>query len=102
MQFHTDITRRSLALHTAIAEKLLADPSLLSIARANIERWSSTSHHSAKYFTRWLEILDLPLAELLIAITSETEEMIELRQSSPFAGVLTPKERWRIYETFRA
>ena len=38
---HQRIDRRSLALHRAIADKLREDPALISIALANIERWSS-------------------------------------------------------------
>jgi hypothetical protein len=30
----------------------------------------------------------------------ETEHMTAMRQATPFAGVLTPKERWAIYEEF--
>jgi hypothetical protein len=101
MQSHSDINRRSIALHAAIAQKIAINPDLLSIARVNIDRWSGSGAYSNPYFNRWLDVLSLPLPEILIAITAETEEMIELRQSSPFAGVLTPKERWRIYETFR-
>jgi hypothetical protein len=85
----------------AIAQKIAINPDLLSIARVNIDRWSGSGAHSNPYFNRWLEVLSLPLPDILKAITADTEEMIELRQSSPFAGVLTPKERWRIYETFR-
>jgi hypothetical protein len=35
-------------------------------------------------------------------MTGFDEDAIRLRQSSPFAGVLTPAERRRIYEAFRS
>jgi hypothetical protein len=35
-------------------------------------------------------------------LVSRSERATRLRQSSPFAGVLTPAERRRVYEAFRA
>jgi len=49
---------------------------------------------------RWLgecaRLLDGPVDELLEAMTSRSERGCELRQNSPFAGVLTQRERGRI------
>ena len=42
----------------------------------------------------------LPLDDLLHRLDQDTEQMRAMRQTSPFAGVLTPKERWAIYDTF--
>jgi hypothetical protein len=35
-------------------------------------------------------------------VTEQSENAARLRQSSPFAGVLSPAERKRIYDAFRA
>jgi hypothetical protein len=97
---HRRIDRRSIALHTAIAEKLRRDPSLLSIAFENLDRWSQTAVHSRPYLDGWRELLHRPLDELLSLLMDESEGMTAMRQNSPFAGVLTPQERWAIYDEF--
>jgi hypothetical protein len=35
-------------------------------------------------------------------MTSLRDKAVRLRQSSPFAGLLTPQERRRVYDAFRA
>jgi hypothetical protein len=97
---HQRIDRRSLALHRAIAEKLRADPSLMAIALDNIERRSRAGSRSQPYWDAWREILQRPLPEILDLLEDESERMTALRQATPFAGVLTPAERWAIYEEF--
>src|SRR5215813_6628526 len=97
---HERIDRRSLALHRAIAGKLRADPSLLAIAHDNLDRWSRTSGRSQPYLDAWREILKRPLDEVLTLLVEDSERMTAMRQSSPFAGVLEPKERWAIYAEF--
>ena len=99
-QGHERIDRRSLALHHAIAEKLRAQPSLIGIARENLERWAATAGRSAPYLDEWTRILDCPLEDVLRLIEQEGERMTALRQCSPFAGVLEPTERWAVYARF--
>jgi hypothetical protein len=99
---HDRLERRSLALHQAIADKLREHPELLSIAVGNIERWSQRRGRAQPYLDAWREILGLPFPELLNLIEEDSPRMAELRQSTPFAGVLDPRERWRIYDTFGA
>jgi hypothetical protein len=97
---HRRIDERSLALHRAMADKLREQAELLQIARDNIARWRVTAGRSLPYLDEWQRMLDGPLDKLLSAIESDGERMTALRQSSPFAGVLTPRERWAIYERF--
>jgi len=97
---HQRIDRRSLALHRAIAEKLRDNPALVAIAFDNIERWSRASGRSQPYWDAWREILHRPLPEILRLLVEESERMTALRQATPFAGVLTPAERWAIYDKF--
>ncbi len=47
---------------------------------------------------RWLALLDGPLDELLTALTADTVASRELRQNSPFVGVLTEEERTAILQ----
>jgi hypothetical protein len=100
LQGHGRIDRRSLALHRAIAEKLRANPTLLAIAHDNLDRWSLVGGRSQPYWDAWREILDRPLGEVLDLMLEDNERMTALRQATPFAGILTPKERWAIYERF--
>jgi hypothetical protein len=97
---HQRIDQRSLALHRAIAEKLRAEPALMAIALDNIERWSRTGGRSQPYWDAWREILTRPLPEISNLLVEESERMTALRQATPFAGVLTPAERWAIYDEF--
>jgi len=100
MNDHDRIDARSLAMHRAIAEKLRADPGLLAIAFDNIARWRPTAGRATWYLDRWEELLRRPFNEMLQEIQEDSEEMRAMRQSNPFAGVLTPKERWEIYDAF--
>ena len=99
---HDRLERRSLSLHRAIAEKLRQNPELLAIARDNLHRWMQKGGRSTPYWEQWREILKRPLEEILAAIVEDSPRMTELRQSAPFAGILDPKERWRIYDTFES
>jgi hypothetical protein len=97
---HQRIDQRSLALHRAIAGKLRADPSLLAVAHDNLERWSAQKGRSQPYWDAWRDILKRPLDEVLAIMVEESERMTAMRQASPFAGILTPRERWAIYDEF--
>jgi len=97
---HGRIDRRSIALHRAIAEKLRADPALLDIARQNLDRWSLQQGRSQPYWDAWRELLNLPLEDLLTRMVEDSERMTAMRQATPFAGILSPAERWAIYAEF--
>jgi hypothetical protein len=97
---HQRLERRSLALHRAIAEKLRARPELLAIARENLDRWSQTTGRSQPYWDAWRQVLSRPLPDILELMIEESEWMTAMRQATPFAGVLDPKERWAIYDQF--
>lgn len=101
MRSHEWIDQRSLALHERVARKLEANPQLLDIARANLERWlRSTPSPSLLEWRRLLE--EMPLPELLDLLRSHSERAAWLRQSSPFAGLLTPEERLAILRRYES
>jgi hypothetical protein len=87
-------------MHRAIAAKLIADPPLIAVAWDNLQRWRATAGRSLPYLEAWRELLNQPLEQVANRIQEDTEEMRAMRQSSPFAGVLTPRERWGIYDAF--
>jgi len=100
---HRLLDARSLAMHAVIAAKISRNRDLLEIPRRNLERWRKRWDKQAPaWFYEWQKILAQPWAAIAALITEPGEEATRLRQSSPFAGVLTPTERKRIYETFRA
>jgi hypothetical protein len=104
MRSHEWIDERSLALHEAVAARLEAQPQLLEVARANLQRWLAARPVVA--LREWQRLLDsLPLPQLVQLLRSPEEEAARLRQSSPFAGILSPAERQAIlarYESSRA
>ena len=99
---HRLLEARSLAMHALIARKIELNPTLLAIAHRNIERWSAQRRDgSPAWLEEWREVLKQPWQYVAALITEPSEHGARVRQSSPFAGVLTNEERWRIYETFR-
>lgn len=100
---HRLLDARSLAMHCKIAQKISRDPELLNIAKQNLARWRQKSAgENPRYLEEWRDILDRPWMEIADFITSISDDAIRLRSSSPFAGVLSAKERKRIYEAFGA
>ncbi len=100
---HRILDARSLAMHCKIAQKITRDPTLLDKAKANLERWIAKSGDPRpQYLREWQQILERPWPEIAELITSMSEDATRLRSSSPFAGILTARERELIYEAFRA
>jgi hypothetical protein len=97
---HARVEARSIALHKAIAAKLREHPELLAIAHDNLARWMADRGRSQPYFEEWKRILALPPEEMPALIVEDSERMTNLRQCTPFAGVLSPRERWDIYDAF--
>lgn len=90
-------------MHCLIAQKVAADPALIDVARRNVETWSARYGNSPpRALEEWRTILKRSWPEIAAAMTDPGETGTRLRQSSPFAGVLTASERRRVYEAFRA
>lgn len=100
---HRRLELRSLAMHTLIARKLARDPELLNVARNNLRHWGDRWGRGAPLWHKeWNVILKRPWREVAALITELSPLATRLRQSSPFAGVLTQEERKRIHDAFRA
>jgi len=100
---HRLLEARSLAMHAVIARKIERDPALLDIARRNLQRWRGRWERATPgWLNEWQELLKRPWPQIAALITEPSEHASRLRQSSPFAGVLTNAERWRIHAAFRA
>ena len=98
---HQDIEARSLALARAIVDRVDGDPEhrALALARQRCERWRKTA--PCADMERWADILAQSWASVRQVLLDPSEEGRRLRQSNPFCGVLTPRERWAIYRSFR-
>jgi len=96
--------RQSLWLHGAVAGHLVGDPEgTLERARSNLERLLTThpTGMSARWLVAWQSVLDGGLEAVLQTLTSLSPLAIELRQNSPFAGVLPHDERMGVLGAFR-
>lgn len=91
MATHAEIDSRSLAMATAIAERIDNRPELLDQVRG----WAGRHDHPA--VLEWRTILSGSWEDIRAVLLDETEEGKRLRQSSPFVGILTPQERWSFY-----
>lgn len=94
---------RSLAMHTLIAAKIDRDRRLLAIPRRNLKRWRVRSADTMPYWwIEWSGILKRRWPEIAAYLVDPGEHATRLRQSSPFAGILTANERRRLYDALRA
>jgi hypothetical protein len=84
MDPHRLAEERSLEYHRVVAERLADDPTLLERARERVGAWA--------------EYLSGPLASLQALLIDRGEQAAELRQSTPFAGALDPRERWQLWQ----
>jgi hypothetical protein len=99
---HTRLDERSLALHKLVAEKVRVTPELLDKARANVRRWQGASEDVSPALAEWAQILASPANEVIALLTERSARATRLRQSSPFAGILTEEERRAVYESYSA
>jgi hypothetical protein len=98
---HLLADERSLELHRAVSERLERDATILEKARARVVDWRRNNLVARPLADAWLEILGRPLPELMAFLIDRGERAQRLRQASPFAGVLDPRTRWRIWRDVR-
>jgi len=97
--------RRSLWLGYAIAGKLAANPPyVIRKAKENVTKLKSGHIRGAgrRWIDEWERLLDGPVDLVLDALTSRAPRARELRQNSPFAGVLTEQERLEVLAAFNS
>ena len=90
---HRFLDAVDLEMCRAIAKKIRQKPALMRIPQANLRRWQKKWGLSPAQ-REWKRILDKnPLERILKILTQENDEGQRLRQSDPFVGILTEKER---------
>jgi hypothetical protein len=98
-QGHRTAERRGLAYHQTVAERL--NEQMVDEARERIDRLAADRRLHPRYAERWRQLLSRPLSDIAQAISADEVESRDLRQNSPFAGVLNEQERRRIIEAIR-
>ena len=95
---------KSLRLHQALLTPMLVEPdAVISKARDNLNRWSRMHRPdgmTARYLEDWKRILNDGLDAIVDVVISPTQEARELRQNSPFAGVLPDETRRQVLRSF--
>jgi excisionase family DNA binding protein len=97
--------RRSLWLNRVVAGRVAQDPTrVLSHVRRNLDRFERIHEGTSvtRWLRRWREVLDAGPEAVMEMLTSTTPEAAELRQNSPFAGVLSERERMAALASFSA
>jgi excisionase family DNA binding protein len=92
-------------LHQAVVGRLVMEPDhVLSRARENLDRFSGVHKGTmAEYWLdQWRRTLDSGLDNVLTVLVSVDPQAIELRQNSPFTGILADEERAKVLASFRA
>ncbi len=105
---HRIIEMRSLAIHCLVAQKIEGNPRLLNQVKQTLDGWltrygdkGDKGDEVPRALTEWRTILRAPWPNIAALITSPGERSTRLRQSTPFASLLTAEERERIYAAFR-
>lgn len=93
-------------LHAALVCHLVNDPAaVLAKARGNIALGRQTGaidEHSEPYARQWESVLDAGIPAIIAALTGTSDRDDDLRSSTPFAGVLPPREVSAIKAAYRA
>jgi excisionase family DNA binding protein len=98
----TDDQLRSLWLHRAAAAHVAADPAgTLSRSRTALERALAREPAGERWLRDWLALIDRGPEAVMRTMTSTDPLARELRQNSPFLGLLDEAERLAILEAFR-
>lgn len=73
------------------------DPSIVDRARERVETWIREASVADYYAHGWRGALARPAESLQAFLVDPSEYARALRQVSPFAGVLSPTERWKLW-----
>lgn len=87
---------RSLALHQEVARRLVEHPELLDGIRERVRAWLVDGTVARPYAEAWQALLERAPEDVAIAIVDPSERARDMRQCSPFAGLLPSRDRWRI------
>jgi excisionase family DNA binding protein len=95
---------KALWLHRAVAGSLVTNPDeVLDKARANLDRLLRQHQNTMTemWLRRWQDTIDAGAEAVLEVLTSQDSDAVEMRQNSPFAGVLSEPQRLQVLDSFR-
>lgn len=97
---------RSLWLHEVVLGQLLMEPQkVMKIARRNLRNWQAVHRSegmSAWYLNQWEHVFAQGIDEIRRTLVGKDRHSVELRQNSPFSGVLTDSQRMKVLRSFTA
>jgi len=93
--------RRSIEFGKAICKKLQENPDLIQIPICNIQKWEQREGWTDPALEEWNTLLNGSREKIYEILTGTDSESQRIRSSSPFAGVLTQKERLQIIEKYK-
>jgi Arc/MetJ-type ribon-helix-helix transcriptional regulator len=94
---HRKHEQRSLLMHRLVADRLRQSPSdVVRFGLNNLQRWQKAGV-DCEDFSDWDRLLHSAPERILETLESEDEDSCRLRQSSPFAGLVSEEERSRIF-----
>jgi excisionase family DNA binding protein len=95
--------QRSLWLAYAVAGRIVADPARArQAAMENLARMRESSRGQARrWLDEWERLLAGPIEKLLQVLVSPSPKGRELRQNTPFAGVVGDAERFAVLEAWK-
>jgi hypothetical protein len=96
---HDRARRRGLAYHRALARGL--SPRMIDDALRQLWKWRLQGRIDSRHADRWERLLRRPSAEIRREISEDSQSAGDLRQNSPFAGMLSEPERRKIVERVR-
>ncbi|WP_425067127.1 hypothetical protein [Reyranella sp.] len=106
MRSHSHSDRLHLALARAAAAKLRQQPDLFTKVRRQLTRWRAnldgTQAGTRPYLERWEALAALGPEAMISQVLETSEQATAMRQTAPFAGVLTSQERMAIIRALRA
>jgi len=91
---HRTAELQALAYHRLIAERLT--PAMVAAAQRRLRQWEQDGRIDPRWAREWQHLLKQPISRIAKTIGAQSKRSAELRQTSPFAGLLTPQERRRL------
>ncbi|MFA5775079.1 MAG: helix-turn-helix domain-containing protein [Ilumatobacteraceae bacterium] len=100
----TQDQERSQWISYAIAGEIVRNPSdSLERARKNLKLMRQSSRGQARiWLDEWEKLVNGPITELLTMLTSRSPMARELRQNSPFSGLLSEEMRHQILRAWKS
>ena len=103
MKTHQAIDLRSLAMHCLVVEKIRKNPALFEQVKITLAHWRDVVCPATQpYLEAWDDLLKQGMETSFVVATEDSERGAEMRQSSPFAGILSNKERFAFLRQWKA